>query len=134
MSGEESAGTAGHATGGVRMVLQTEGALLLLAMLVLFHQIGGDWWMFALLFFVPDLSLTAYLGGPRLGAFVYNLAHSTILPLGLGIAAFAAQRLDLLPFAMIWIAHIGFDRMLGFGLKYGSAFGDTHLLRMQRRG
>ena len=123
---------AGHATGAVRGILQAEGALLLLAALVLYGQVSGDWLLFAILFFVPDLSLIAYAGGPRLGAFIYNLAHSSILPLGFSIAAFAAQRLDLLPFTVIWLAHIGFDRMLGFGLKYGSAFGDTHLLRLTR--
>jgi Domain of unknown function (DUF4260) len=27
----------------------------------------------------------------------------------------------------IWLAHIGADRALGQGLKYATAFGDTHL-------
>jgi hypothetical protein len=31
------------------------------------------------------------------------------------------------PFGLIWLAHSGFDRMLGFGLKYPTFFGDTHL-------
>ena len=31
---------------------------------------------------------------------------------------------------MIWIAHIGMDRMLGFGLKYPTRFSDTHLQRV----
>jgi hypothetical protein len=26
---------------------------------------------------------------------------------------------------MIWLAHIGFDRALGYGLKYSSGFGVT---------
>jgi hypothetical protein len=29
--------------------------------------------------------------------------------------------------ALIWIAHIAFDRLLGFGLKYPTQFKDTHL-------
>jgi hypothetical protein len=28
---------------------------------------------------------------------------------------------------VIWVAHIGFDRLLGYGLKYPTAFKDTHL-------
>jgi hypothetical protein len=28
---------------------------------------------------------------------------------------------------LIWIGHIGFDRVLGYGLKYPTAFRDTHL-------
>jgi hypothetical protein len=30
---------------------------------------------------------------------------------------------------LIDLAHVGFDRMLGYGLKYGTGFGDTHLGR-----
>ena len=35
--------------------------------------------------------------------------------------------------ALIWIAHIGFDRALGYGLKYATGFRDTHLGRIGRR-
>ena len=33
---------------------------------------------------------------------------------------------------IIWCAHIGFDRALGYGLKYSSGFGHTHLGRVGR--
>jgi hypothetical protein len=36
----------------------------------------------------------------------------------------------LLAVALIWIAHIGFDRLLGYGLKYISDFKHTHLQRV----
>jgi len=29
--------------------------------------------------------------------------------------------------ALIWFAHIGADRLLGFGLKYPTEFKDSHL-------
>jgi hypothetical protein len=32
--------------------------------------------------------------------------------------------------ALIWFAHIGFDRALGYGLKYPSAFQNTHMGRI----
>jgi hypothetical protein len=32
--------------------------------------------------------------------------------------------------ALIWLAHIGFDRALGYGLKYKAGFGFTHLGRI----
>jgi hypothetical protein len=32
--------------------------------------------------------------------------------------------------ALIWFAHIGADRLLGFGLKYATDFKDTHLSRV----
>jgi hypothetical protein len=36
----------------------------------------------------------------------------------------------LLSIAMIWLAHIGIDRALGYGLKYLAGFGFTHLGRI----
>ena len=38
-------------------------------------------WIYAILFLAPDLSVLAYLGGPKLGALVYNALHTTIFPL-----------------------------------------------------
>ena len=39
----------------------------------------------------------------------------------------------LLPPALIWINHIGVDRLLGYGLKYSDGFGWTHLGRLGKR-
>jgi hypothetical protein len=35
--------------------------------------------------------------------------------------------------ALIWCAHIGFDRTLGYGLKYAEGFGYTHLGRLNNK-
>jgi hypothetical protein len=121
------------ATGGVRTVLRSEGVFLCAAALAAYTQTGGDWKLFALLFLVPDLSFIAFLFGPRTGAFAYNAMHSTIGPLLLGAAAFALHQPLALSIALIWIAHVGFDRALGYGLKYASGFADTHLGRIGRR-
>jgi hypothetical protein len=32
--------------------------------------------------------------------------------------------------AWIWLAHLGFDRLMAYGLKYDTAFKDTHLQRV----
>jgi hypothetical protein len=123
----------GQTAGGVRILLQAEGAALLLAGLFAYEYLGGDWVWFAILFLVPDLSMLGYLAGVRAGAAAYNAAHSTLGPLALSIGLAVFGRLDLTPYAVIWFAHIGFDRMLGYGLKYSSAFGDTHLLKLGRQ-
>jgi uncharacterized membrane protein len=60
-----------------------------------------------------------------MGAAIYNAAHSYLGPLALG--AVSVIRPELAPFALIWAAHLGFDRMLGYGLKYASSFQETHL-------
>ena len=88
--------------------------------------------MFAGLSLVPDLSMLGYLGGPRLGAACYNAGHSYLGPAVLAALAVAASMPMLLSIACIWLAHIGFDRMLGYGLTYATSFGETHLGRRGR--
>ncbi|QGM97689.1 DUF4260 domain-containing protein [Methylocystis parvus OBBP] len=119
--------TTGFVSGWPRLVLRLEGAALMAAALFCYARLGGGWGFFALLFLVPDLSLLAYLAGPRPGALLYNLAHTTIGPLAYGSLGFALGQPLLLQLAAIHLAHIGFDRALGFGLKYGAAFSQTHL-------
>lgn len=116
----------GTTNGNVRWLLRLEGLAVLALAAFAYHQTGGSWWHFAVLFLLPDLSMLGYLAGPRVGAVTYNAGHSYLLPLGL--AAFLIWREPAyLPYALIWFAHIGFDRALGYGLKYASGFGYTHL-------
>jgi Domain of unknown function (DUF4260) len=122
-------------TGGMKHVLQAEGAALFLAATLAYGALGtASWWMFIVLFLVPDISFAAYAFGPRVGAYAYNALHSTVGPLLLGIVGWWSEPFilrDLLwALALIWIGHVGFDRMLGYGLKYASGFKDTHLGRL----
>jgi len=115
----------GAVGGAPRVWLRLEG-LAVLAVAVLVYQRGGHSWMLlALLFLAPDLSFAGYLAGPRVGAAVYNAAHSYVGPAIAAALALLTGRPPVL--ACIWAAHIGFDRALGYGLKYPTAFGDTHL-------
>jgi hypothetical protein len=121
----------GAVAGAPRVWLRVEG-LAVLALAVLLYQRGGHSWMLlAVLFLAPDLSFAGYLAGPRVGAVAYNLAHSYVGP---AIAAALALLTGRPPVAAtIWAAHIGFDRALGYGLKYPSGFADTHLGRLRGR-
>jgi Domain of unknown function (DUF4260) len=121
---------AGPASGGVRAVLCLEGAAAFAAAVALYGYAGFSWPLFALLFLAPDLAMLAYLIGPRAGALVYNLAHTYALALPLALAGFYLGSAVASALALIWIAHIGLDRTLGYGLKYRSGFGDTHLGRI----
>lgn len=122
----------GAAEGGVRALLRAEGACVLFAACWLYAQSGYGWGVFALCFLAPDLAFLGYLAGPRVGACCYNATHAHVG----AIACFVAGRLlaqpALLVAGLIWIAHVGFDRALGYGLKYASGFGDTHLGRIGR--
>ena len=120
----------GAVTGGIRTLLRIEGLTLFVGMVALYGVWGGSWWLFAILFLVPDLSFVAYLAGPRAGAAVYNAMHTYMLPLILSFIGFSMSLPLTLSISMIWMAHIGIDRALGFGLKYDAGFGFTHLGRI----
>ena len=103
-------------------------------------QLGVSALVLAVLFLVPDLAFAFYAFGARAGAFAYNTTHSTIGPFLLALASQCdlaklgfAHLPALMPFAFIWFAHVGFDRALGYGLKYASGFSDTHLGAIGRK-
>ncbi|MFZ2155435.1 MAG: DUF4260 domain-containing protein [Bradyrhizobium sp.] len=123
-------GAAGAATGGARTLLRLEGLALFAGMTLLYALWEGSWWVYAILFLAPDLSFAGYLAGPRIGAAVYNAAHSYLAPMALMTTGLALPSPLTLSLAMIWLAHIGIDRALGYGLKYSTGFGFTHLGRI----
>ncbi|QSR84705.1 DUF4260 family protein [Methylacidimicrobium sp. B4] len=109
------------------LLLRGEGLAVALASGVAFGSLGQSWLLFAGLFLLPDLSLLAYLAGSRLGAAAYDALHTYLAPILLFGAGAALGAPTGMAIALIWSAHIGFDRALGFGLKYGDGFGSTHL-------
>ena len=111
----------------VRVALRLEGAAAFATAAILFHQGGFSWVWFAVFFLTPDISMLAYLAGPRVGALGYNVAHTYAIALPLALLGLFAVEPLVLAAALIWIAHIGFDRALGYGLKHPTGFHDTHL-------
>lgn len=112
------------------VMLRAEGVAVLAASVVLYGLVGGSWWLFALLLLVPDGAMLGYLAGPRVGAVVYNVFHGYPLPAALGVSGLVAGAPLVTAVALVWFAHIGMDRVLGYGLKYASGFKDTHLGRV----
>jgi hypothetical protein len=110
-----------------RWLLHAEGAAILFATLILYAQGHFHWWLYALLFLAPDLFMLGYLANTRVGAAVYNFAHTLIFPLALLAIGLLLPASGIFPYGLIWLSHIGFDRMLGYGLKYPIHFKDTHL-------
>jgi Domain of unknown function (DUF4260) len=111
-------------------MLRGEGATMLAGSVLLYWTGGGSWWLFALLLLAPDLSMLGYLAGPRVGAVAYNVFHSYPLPAALGIFGMLAGAPFAVSVALVWFAHIGMDRLMGYGLKYPTGFKDTHLQRV----
>jgi Domain of unknown function (DUF4260) len=104
-----------------------EGLALSIAGVWIFAFSAESWWLFGLLLLVPDLSMVGYLRNPAVGAATYNLGHSLIGPALLtGWGVFADSSL-LLALGAVWLAHVGVDRLAGYGLKYADGFHHTHL-------
>lgn len=114
-------------SGGVRVLLRLEGLCILVASMWAYTKFGNGWGTFALFFLAPDLSFVGYLAGSRVGAIMYNLAHSLVGALAVLTVGFLLSAPIAVTAGIIWMAHIGFDRALGYGLKYSAGFKFTHL-------
>lgn len=109
-----------------RILLHLEGAAVLVAALIFYGQQSYSWWLFALLLLAPDLSALGYLHSQAIGSLCYNVVHTTVLPIALALLSLLLN-MDLgLQLALIWLAHIGMDRLVGYGLKYPDGFKITH--------
>jgi hypothetical protein len=122
-----SSGKPVAADNAIRLILRAEAAVVFVLALVAYRSLGASWWLFAALFLAPDLAMLGYLKGPRIGAAFYNSVHTYLAPAALVAIAYLAGSPLFVVVAVIWAAHIGFDRILGYGLKLPTGFGDTHL-------
>jgi len=117
----------GETTGAVRVLLRLEGFCVLVAACVAYSKLSLNWGTFAIYFLVPDISLLGYFAGAKVGAFSYNTAHSSVGAIASLVIGFTLPSPALQCAGLIWCAHIGFDRALGYGLKYPEGFNFTHL-------
>jgi hypothetical protein len=112
-------------------ILRGEGVVLLcVALAAFFTGLDEPWWLVPILLFVPDVFIVGYAKSNPVGAMTYNFAHSYPAPALLGLLASAEDKPLWQGVALVWFAHIGMDRALGYGLKYESDFRDTHLGRI----
>jgi hypothetical protein len=110
-----------------RYILRAEGLLVLLGATYAYSQLDMGWLLFAVLFLVPDVFMIGYLRDAKLGAITYNFGHTYIVPGVMLVLAHSLGQSTALALSLIWIAHIGFDRVLGYGLNYAAGFKVTHL-------
>ena len=109
-----------------RILLHLEGAAVLITALIFYSQNGYSWWLFALLLMAPDLSAIGYLHSQTIGSLCYNAVHTYVLPIALTVLSLLLNWELGLQLALIWLAHIGMDRLVGYGLKYPDGFKITH--------
>ncbi|MFJ6328330.1 MULTISPECIES: DUF4260 domain-containing protein [unclassified Rhizobium] len=117
----------GFVTGIPKVLLRLEGLGVLVAATVWYATLDVSWWLFAVLILAPDLSMFGYLAGKKVGAALYNAAHWYVPPLALITWGMVGHAIVMLAVGLVWVAHIGLDRALGYGLKYAEGFGMTHL-------
>jgi hypothetical protein len=96
---------------------RAEGAIVFVAALVLYFRAEGAWWFLLVLALAPDLSVLGFLAGPRVGSLTYNLAHTYVGPIALGAISVVSGWSLGVQIALIWLAHIGIDRALGYTLR-----------------
>jgi hypothetical protein len=110
-------------------VVMTAAALYALS----FHMLGMSVWLWALLFFLPDVSMLGYLANARLGAVLYNLSHHKGIAILVVAIGYLLSVELLLSAGILLFAHASFDRIWGYGLKYTTGFKDTHLGSLEKR-
>ena len=111
----------------VNRLLRLEGLVVFLAATAGFVSLGGAWWLYLLLALAPDVGMLGYLVDARVGSWTYNALHSYAGPVALAAAGLALDAPVAVLVALVWTAHIGIDRALGYGLKRPTGFSDTHL-------
>lgn len=113
-----------------KSLLHLEGFAVVVAACIFYRELGASWLWFAGLFLAPDLLMIGYVFGKKAGARAYNAGHTYAAPFLLWLVVYLAHQPALFPVCVIWVAHIGFDRLIGFGLKYETGFKDTHLAKV----
>jgi hypothetical protein len=118
--------------GTPRTWLRIEGLAAFALAVAAYLSLGGHPLLLVPLLLAVDVSMVGYLANPRTGAFVYNLAHQWATGLVVLGAGWWLGSTPLLLAGLVLVAHVGMDRVAGYGLKYPTAFGDTHLGRIGR--
>lgn len=113
-----------------RYLLRAEGAVAAAAALALYFHDDHSWLLLLALVLAPDLAMIGFAFSRRVGTAAYNATHTSIWPVTLAATGVLVDANAAVAVGLIWITHIGIDRVLGYGLKYPSGFKDTHLQRV----
>jgi len=111
----------------MKAILRWEESGMLILGIFMFSTLDMNWWVFLILFFVPDLSMVGYIWGTKFGAWMYNAVHHRGIAVMIYLAGIFIKN-EMLQFSGILLfSHSSFDRILGYGLKYERGFRFTHL-------
>jgi len=115
----------------VKSLLILEELGLLAGSMILFSLTTHfEWWIYAILFFIPDISFAAYLINTKIGSAVYNIFHHKGMMIALIVTGYYAELEWILTVGIVFLGHAAFDRIFGYVLKFSDDFKHTHLGRI----
>ena len=113
-----------------KILLHIEGLTFFVLSTFIYFYLDGSVWMYIILLLAPDIGILGYATkNNKIGSYIYNAFHTYTLPVALGVLTWFFGPQVIVSISLIWIAHIGMDRISGYGLKYETNFKDTHLQR-----
>ncbi len=98
-----------------------------------YYDLGLSAWLWAALFFLPDISMLGYMVNAKFGAISYNIFHHKGIALLIIAIGYFFTIEPLIATGILLFAHASFDRIWGYGLKYVSGFKDTHLGSLEKQ-
>jgi hypothetical protein len=111
----------------VKNILKAEYIGLLALAIYLFTLLDYAWWVYAALFFLPDIGILGYLIHNRIGAYTYNILHHQGIAVVLYLGGVYLVSPALMLAGVVMLGHANFDRIFNYGLKYVDSFRHTHL-------
>jgi hypothetical protein len=114
-------------SGKPKLWLRLEGLVLLIATVIIFAGQHQKWWLYPVLLLLPDIFMVGYFKNSQIGALLYNVGHSYIAPALVIYSGWHRHHAMTIAIGIIWLGHIGWDRLCGYGLKYDDSFKHTHL-------
>ena len=111
----------------MKNIIALEEAAMFILCLSGLYYLDVDWWVYALVFLGPDISLVGYVVSPAAGALTYNLFHHKGVAVFVFLSGLFLDNYLLQVSGIIFFGHSSMDRMFGYGLKLTKGFKYTHL-------
>src|SRR5947208_12174218 len=113
----------------MKNIIKLEELAIFAAALFLLYQfhLHVSWWLYAILFFSPDIGMLGYLINTKVGAITYNFFHHKAVAITVIALGYFLKNDAAVLYGLIMLAHSSFDRLLGYGLKYPDDFKHTSI-------
>jgi positive regulator of sigma E activity len=100
--------------------------------LLTIYNLHLSFWLWAILFFSPDIGMLGYVVNTKIGAVSYNLFHHKGIAIALAVVGYYLQNDLMIAISILLFSHASFDRIMGYGLKYQDSFKNTHLGSLEK--